>query len=148
MTVIMYTGISVKDFVPLSRKINTDPYQHILNGLKEDIKFDVWEIPSYTSFGGNVEWCYSNLRVSIKGMIAYDLGKKLRISTGTLRKGNPSVHIPTLGYSEYFPLDRIIACTYLPIPDELKEFGKSKLRVGRINGQLHQVHLANLKWVK
>ena len=150
MPVIIYKWMTLANIPPLSKESPeiTDVYAHIKEGLKKDPKFTVWEIPRYTSFGGRVSWTASNLRVSIKGMIAYQVGKSLRMSTGIFKNGVPSVHIPTLTYSEYFPLDRIIACTFLPIPEELVEYPESELKVGRINGQKHQVHLANLKWMK
>lgn len=120
--------------------------KYIRDQIALNPKYNVWSALRFFGYKTDITINSSQVLVSIKGQIAYDLDGDMHVSTGDLDSDYPQVSIPL--FQEYKPVGvaRAIASTFLAVPDMYKGISRHDLEVTHLDGQKHQCHLGNLEW--
>lgn len=158
MTIIVHEKRSVKNIRTLSQELETVlsglteeqaklvKEKHIRDELALNKSYDAWEPLRFYGYKNDLVLASDNALVSIRGLVAYDFGEEMHITTGNPNYEYPVVNIPIFRDASNIGVSRLIACTFLTIPDKYQGISYHDLEVFHLNGQSYQTHFCNLEW--
>jgi len=132
-------GVSGDDALLIKEK-------YIRDQLALDPKYNTWSPLHFYGYKTDVAIVTDKVLVSVKGQLAYDLDGDMHISTGDLPDDYPQVSIPLFEDYKSVGVSRVIASTFLSVPDIYKGISRHDLEVMHLDGQKHQCHFGNLEW--
>lgn len=159
MTMIVHEKRSIRNFKTLSRELESSlkgmtddeakliKEKHIRDQLALNKSYDAWEPIRFYGYKNGVVIKSDKVLVSVRGLIAYDIGDRMHVTTGNPNHEYPQVNLPVLQDADHIGISRLIASTFLTIPDKYKGISPHDLEVIHLNGQSYHTHFCNLEWM-
>lgn len=154
MTVIIHKNKTLADlpFITISgdlearaaSKLNTDVL--IRQALEKDKSYNVWAPAEYFGYKNDSYLYAESIMVSIKGEVAYMVDDELHIASGSLQDDFQQITLTVIDQQMTFGIARLVASTFLGVPDKYKGISQHDLEVIHLDGHPHQCHFANLEW--